>query len=75
MTRLLPDIQAEMLLIALASKAALVAENNGIFENPVEQQQFVAAANAVRPVLSRLDQDNPGYIPVPHDGVAWADRE
>lgn len=63
-----------MLLIALASKAALVAEENGIFTNPVEQAQFIASANDVRPILARLDADYPGFIPVPHDGITWKDR-
>ncbi len=71
---LVPDIQDELKLIALASKAALVAETNGIFDNPVEQEQFIEAAKEVRPILARLDETQPGFIPVPHDGVPWKDR-
>ena len=70
-----------MLLLALASKAALVAEDlekyspdNPTFPTPMERAQFVATASEVRAILARLDKEWPGLIPVPHDGVTWKNR-
>lgn len=64
----------ELTLIGLASKAALLAENDGVFTNAMERVQFVSAASNVRGILSRLDADWPGLVPVPTDGVAWKNR-
>ncbi len=69
-----------MLLLALASKAALVAEDlenspdNPTFPTHMERAQFVATASEVRAILARLDKEWPGLIPVPHDGVTWKNR-
>lgn len=69
-------MQEQMILVQLASKAALLAENDGATPiNEMERLQFVAAADQVRPILARLDRDNPGLIPVPHDGMAWKRRD
>ena len=71
---IIESIQDELSLLALASHAALLAEREGVFANEVERQQFVALANSVRPLLAKIDEENPSLIPVPHDGVAWAER-
>lgn len=68
-----------LVLMALASKAALLAED---MENlspdapmdPMERLQFIAAAKDVRPILAKVDKENPGMVAIPHDGVAWKDR-
>jgi hypothetical protein len=68
--------QEQLTMIALASKAALLAENDGLIpSNDMERIQFVAAAEQVRPILARLDADWPGLIPVPHDGRGWKMRD
>ena len=69
-----------MLLLAIASKAALMAED---MENlspdapmePMERVQFIQAAKDTRAVLARLDKEFPGLVAVPHDGVQWKDRD
>ncbi len=66
-----PEIMA---LLGLASKAALLAEELGVFTNEMERVQFIAAANDARPILARLNVEFPGLIAVPHDGVQWKDR-
>ena len=61
-------------LLGLASKAALLEETDGIFTNDMERMQFLAAAQEVKPILARVDEENPGLVAIPHDGVAWKDR-
>jgi len=68
-----------LVLMALASKAALMAEDMEKYDpnepmDPVERVQFIAAAKDVRPILARVDKENPGMVAMPHDGVAWKDR-
>lgn len=76
-TPMVTNLEA-MLLVALASKAALVAEDLDnavpVLSNHMERVQFIALAREVRAVLARLDAEFPGLIPVPHDGVQWKDR-
>ena len=71
-----------MLLLAIASKAALVAEDlekyspdNPVLADHMERVQFIASAREARAVLARLDAEFPGLVPVPHDGVQWKDRD
>ena len=69
-----------MLLLALASKAALLSEDmeNLSPDAPMEYMerlQFIAAAKETRVILARLDTDFPGLVAVPHDGVQWKDRD
>lgn len=75
MDRLTANVQEELLLIALASKAALLVEDQGQFRGTVEFQQFKDAAESVRPILARLDEEFPSFIPVPLDGVTWKERD
>jgi len=68
-----------LVLMALASKAALMAEDMEIYDpdepmDPIERVQFIAAARDVRAILARVDKENPGMVAIPHDGVAWKDR-
>ena len=68
-----------MLLLALASKSALMAEDMDNLSpdapmDPVERVQFIASAKETRVILARLDTEFPGLVPVPHDGVQWKDR-
>ncbi len=68
-----------MLLLALASKAALMAEDFEKYSpdnpmDPMERAQFIAAAQETRVVLARLDKEFPGLVAVPHDGVQWKNR-
>ena len=63
-----------LVLLALASKAALLEEADGVFTNEMERLQFLAATRAVRPILAKVDAENPGLIAIPHDGVHWKDR-
>lgn len=71
-------IQDIMVLIQIASKASE-------FENYMwtsmmqdskqfEADQWRAAVRAAILVLAKADREQPGLIPVPHDGVEWKDR-
>ena len=64
----------QLILLGLASKAVILSEQGCTFHNDVERLQFDAAAIQVRPILARVDEENPGVMPVPHDGVEWKDR-
>ena len=68
-----------LVLMAMASKAALLAEDFEKYSpdnpmDPMERLQFIAAAHDVRPILAKVDKENPGLVAIPHDGVAWKDR-
>ena len=63
----------------LASKAAVFTERDpaSAFTDasfPVEFEQMKQAAVRVRPLLAKWDEDNPGLLPVPHDGTPWQER-
>ncbi len=74
MTEPIADNTQIMALLALASKAALLAEEEGVFTNEMERVQFLAAARDTRPILAAMDVKFPGLVAVPHDGVQWKDR-
>lgn len=66
-------------LTAVASKAcefeeafATGLDDRGMF---VEARQVRAILGNTRPILKQLDDDHPGFLPLPHDGVAWKDWE
>ena len=61
-------------LIGLCSKICVVHPHKIMFDRPMEGEQFMAAQKQVRPILKRLDEEYPGLMPVPHDGVGWKDR-
>jgi hypothetical protein len=65
-------------LLSLASKACEFEEQmaNGLLseQRDFEASQYRAAASSAKRVLSQLDRENPGLLPLPHDGVAWRDR-
>ncbi len=68
-----------LVLLALASKAALLAEDLETYSpdnpmEPMERLQFIAAARDVRPILAKVDKENPGLVAIPHDGIHWKDR-
>jgi hypothetical protein len=43
-------------------------------EKEVEANQILSMKNDCIQVLGKLDRENPGLIPVPHDGVEWSVR-
>jgi hypothetical protein len=70
--------QELMLLIQVASKAAEFERYmfSGLLQDKrdFEATQWRAAIGQVIPVLRELDRQQPGFVPVPHDGVPWKDR-
>lgn len=68
------NTQEIMTLIGLCSKACLIDQLQITFGSHMEGIQFVAAQEQVVPILARLDEEYPGLMPVPHDGVEWKDR-
>ena len=71
---IIESIQDQLLLLSLASHSALLAEKGCVFTNDVERDQFIALANSARPILAKIDKDNPSMIPIPHDGTPWTER-
>ncbi len=43
-------------------------------EKEVEVQEILGTWNDCIRVLGELDRKNPGLMPVPHNGVTWAER-
>lgn len=68
------SVQEIMLLIDLVNKACLIEPTFATFQHPLEVRQFNAAKARCIELLARLDQEYPGMIPVPHDGISWKDR-
>lgn len=64
-------------LLALASKVCEFKDEL-VFIDPIARQreyaQITPIIRDVENVLARVDQDFPGFVPVPHDGVQWAER-
>jgi hypothetical protein len=68
-------LQETMAVLSFASKSAEMLEDNLKAQtNPMNLTQWRALAEVVRPILKRLDTDNPAMLPLPHDGVGWKDR-
>ena len=63
-----------MTLLRLASRTCLLAEANGEFGDEIERQQFIALAKDARPILRKVDRENPGFLAIPFDGLCWKDR-
>lgn len=68
--------QEIMTLIDLCSKVCVIRPHKIMFSSPIKikKEQFMAAQKQVIPILKRLDEEYPGLMPVPHDGVEWKDR-
>ena len=74
------EITDLLVLIELASKAAVMAERDpaSVFTDsnfPIEFEQMKQAAARVRPLLAQWDKEQPGLLPIPHDGIAWSERD
>lgn len=70
-------VQETLQLLALASKVCEFADEL-TFIDPVARQrefaQIIPIIHETEKVLVRVDQDFPGFVPVPHDGGPWAER-
>lgn len=69
------NTQDLLLVLSFASKSAEMLEGDLGNMNPVNLQQWLALSAQARRVLIEFDRANPTLLPLPHDGVAWADRE
>ena len=67
--------QEIMTLIQLCSKACVIHPHKIMFDKLLEGEQFTAAQKEVIPILAKLDEEYPGLMPIPHDGVPWRERE
>ncbi len=72
-------IQDIMYLIQIASKGAEFSDHmwTGLMQDQktFEADQWRAAVKEATTVLAKIDREQPGLMPVPHDGVEWKDRE
>jgi len=39
-----------------------------------EARQLMALGERARSILKQLDQQYPAILPIPHDGIPWAER-
>ena len=67
-------IQEMLLIISFACKSAEMLEAPLPPPSPANMTQWQELAKQVKPILARIDNENPSLLPLPHDGVAWADR-
>lgn len=67
-----------MYLIQIASKGAEFSDHmwTGLRQDQktFEADQWRAAVKEATTVLAKIDREQPGLMPVPHDGVEWKDR-
>lgn len=72
------SVQEKMALIAVVSKALEFREEWGgglvLHNRLVENTQIQSALDTALPIMARLDRDNPGALPLPHNGVPWGER-
>ena len=72
------SIQDIMLLIQLASKSAEFSDHmwSGLMQDhkTFEADQWRAAVKDATSVLVKIDREQPGLMPLPHDGRSWAER-
>lgn len=72
------SIQDIMVLIQIASKASEFERymQVGMMQDgrQFEADQWKAAVTAAVEVLAKIDREQPGIVPLPHDGIEWKDR-
>lgn len=72
------SVQDIMNLIQVASKAAEFEDHmwSGLMQDRknFEADQWRAAVRQAVLTLAKIDREQPGIMPVPHDGVEWKDR-
>ena len=69
------NTQDLLLVLSFASKSAEMLEGNLSDLDLVNIRQWQALSEQVRKVLAEFDRANPTLLPLPHDGIAWADRD
>lgn len=67
-------MQEKMAILSFASKSAEMLGQKNPPYNEVDVAQWQALRTDAEKVLARLDRDNPAFLPLPHDGVPWAER-
>lgn len=68
--------QQTMMLIQIASKACEYRDEfmKGLFPEEFLMRQVGIAIEQAIPILGLIDEKYPGLMPVPHNGVTWAER-
>ena len=70
-------LQERMAVLSFTCKSAEMLENNmEAATNPVNLAQWISLSALARNVLQSLDAlpENDTLLPLPHDGVRWAER-
>lgn len=71
------EVKQLLVLMSFASKTIEINEREGegmMIPNAVEAQHWHTMNQDVRQILKDFDKLHPALLPVPNDGVAWADR-
>jgi len=72
------EVKQLLVLLSFASKTLEINErdNEGmVIHNHIELQHWLTMKQDVRQILKDFDTVYPALLPVPNDGVMWADRE
>lgn len=71
------EVKQLLVLMSFVSKTLEINEREGegmIIKNPVEVQHWQMMEQDVRQILKDFDKTYPSLLPMPNDGLAWADR-
>ena len=64
-----------MQVVAFATKVMLAYDDGKIvLDSFIDGIQLDAAAEIVKPILARLDRENPGLMPLPYDNIPLSER-
>ncbi len=72
------EVKQLLVLMSFASKTLEIDERTGegmMIPNAVEAQHWHTMKQDVRQILKDFDKKFPALLPVPNDGIVWADRE
>jgi len=72
------EVKQLLVLLTFASKTLEIDERDGegmMIPNAVEAQHWHTMKQDVRQILKDFDKAYPALLPVPNDGIEWADRE
>lgn len=72
------EVKQLLTLMSFVSKTLEINErpNEGmVIHNHVELQHWLMMKQDMRQILKDFDKKFPALLPVPNDGIGWADRE
>ncbi len=72
------EVKQLLVLLSFASKTLEINERpveGMVIHDHVELAHWLSMKQDVRQILKDFDKKYPALLPVPNDGIVWADRE